>query len=1779
MGGKNKQRTKGNVRPSSSGRAAELLARERGSVPGFVGFSTSSADLGYVPAVHGVEEIDSLVDADFRMVLRKLSKRDTVTKLKAVQEFGAMCKERDSEIVKGVLPYWPRIYCKISVDHDRRVREATQQAFEQLILKVKRNLAPYLKSIMGHWLIAQCDTYSPAASAANLAFQAAFPIGKQSEALAFCKEEVLNILQDNLLKETPDTLSDPQSVPEEEREAKYARLVTSSLLAVKKLLVTLPKQEIDCLTERLTQLISQSKFWKYSKHKTSQIRGAFFEAVTALCERTPELIQNEGSRACPAVLLSIDDTDPVVVPSLWEAVLHIITNIPDCWNYVNSKKGFLPKLWLLLKEGGKGLATVLHPNLLPFISKLPSEVIDPKLEFYNTFFTSIILGLSSERAVVSPSESAAIVFATMECLRFSLLQNCSEEEESRKIQQMLIADQLLPLVDCALRNPRLQGGPLFYHVTDMLVSWEKRADSASDSVSGDSFQRLLTDFWEGLMRLCVQQVDRTDAEEGALSGISTLLQAMQNPGGTRKQSKKKAVRICFSGLEGSDGKEGDVKDQPVEEEGKHVPLCSEQLPLKSGHLEELVCQLAELNMVYVNEQNSEKHLKFLSLLVGSFSSRRLFEVLLDTHNRMEGRVLGQGGEPENCGELQSAVAQNPAVQFLLQKVIMWLKQDHRKDTDFLVNMVFSVLHCCSTKEEKRLLLDHITKMDLKWGILLQIIQKACADSATFEATSGWLKGGVLGEKLVVLAEALCDTGLKEISAMKPSHSDSWALISMALSQHVQNESLIGEAYVEKIIDKLHSTLTKAKNLSDAGNIEPLVSFICDVASNFFGSVKDCLLLSSAEELLLTLFQLCAQGQEITHLSDSLLQKLSHTCFTGVHSLVSCLDTDFNEGTFLHSAALWVKKQILNSSFGVKSLQVLVSAVQSLAETLIKANKSSHKILEKFLSCLTPTDLEWKMMRLALPPQWLKYPLLSGRLRVNCEYPCLEVWKFRASLKVPSHLCASALLGRIIFTSSSLESFHEKDSLHLPDVKRTVSEILYALQWCEEMEYSPTVVSEYHGILQEMNITQDRISRESGAWCDVLETLYSRSLEEGSLWALTLAKYIERRGPRNYDIQNLYGTVESFFPLTEQNISTIQGLCSFLSRDEQESLVALSIAELLRWQETSLSSIQSGRGCLAVLHCCLRSEITVDQEVLLAFLTTMMEWRNRKEESFLFNVDLKEASPELLALNVEMIRFLCWLSSHSPSFLKDSQWDFILCSMLAWLETASENTSLYWNPWVQLFVCQTCDLIVALSEFFTAPPAAMVELLPVNLMSEWEEFFAEGVHSLLLPLLVKITEEFTEPDDPLFPLPVLKALGDALSYIPVQQLIQNKLPPRFIAGQRTNLPDKLQTLLNTLAPLLLFKARPVQITVFQMLNKVMPQLPEFDSESDSARSEDDEGEEPSLSPPAALMSVFAATEELLDNILGGVQVGEFAVVQSLSDEYCCILGYLLTWKLVLTFFKASSSHLRVQYSLYLRKSKSLNKLLFHLFRLMPENPVYLSQAVEPGNKDSRTFFTESLLLSVRESDGLKWEIPHLACSVYYSTLKDLPAMVRLWWNGQEKRIFNTVDKFTSKYVSSVLSSQEITSVHTSTQTFESMTVKARSATREVIATYSVDDIFIELVIQLPPNYPLGSISVESGRRVGVAVQQWRNWMLQLSTYLTHQNGSIMEGLALWKNNVDKRFEGVEDCMICFSVIHGSNYSLPKKACRTCKKKFHSACLYKWFTSSNKSTCPLCRETFF
>ena len=76
----------------------------------------------------------------------------------------------------------------------------------------------------------------------------------------------------------------------------------------------------------------------------------------------------------------------------WQSVIKIIFlkffTKKDCWIQVKARKAVLPKLWSVLKSGGSGCATMIFPNLLPFLSKVPSEVCIYTL---NTYFAAMII--------------------------------------------------------------------------------------------------------------------------------------------------------------------------------------------------------------------------------------------------------------------------------------------------------------------------------------------------------------------------------------------------------------------------------------------------------------------------------------------------------------------------------------------------------------------------------------------------------------------------------------------------------------------------------------------------------------------------------------------------------------------------------------------------------------------------------------------------------------------------------------------------------------------------------------------------------------------------------------------------------------------------------------------------------------------------------------------------------------------------------------------------------------------------------------------------------------------------------------------------------------------------------------------------------------------------------------------------------------------------------------------------------------------------------------------
>ena len=76
----------------------------------------------------------------------------------------------------------------------------------------------------------------------------------------------------------------------------------------------------------------------------------------------------------------------------------------------------------------------------------------------------------------------------------------------------------------------------------------------------------------------------------------------------------------------------------------------------------------------------------------------------------------------------------------------------------------------------------------------------------------------------------------------------------------------------------------------------------------------------------------------------------------------------------------------------------------------------------------------------------------------------------------------------------------------------------------------------------------------------------------------------------------------------------------------------------------------------------------------------------------------------------------------------------------------------------------------------------------------------------------------------------------------------------------------------------------------------------------------------------------------------------------------------------------------------------------------------------------------------------YELSALACGVYLGMLKQLPAMVRQWFNAAaDKRTADEVESFTAKYVTPVLWAEEGESINGSKTAFDNMTVRTIGST--------------------------------------------------------------------------------------------------------------------------------------
>lgn len=113
----------------------------------------------------GQEAIDPNVDPRLKVSLRKISKKDAITKTKACNEllgesfnrsiisfsFLELISEENkerNELIHPLLVTWPRYYQKLVMESDPRVRSQSHQVTVNLLLLAQKQSAPHLKAIM-----------------------------------------------------------------------------------------------------------------------------------------------------------------------------------------------------------------------------------------------------------------------------------------------------------------------------------------------------------------------------------------------------------------------------------------------------------------------------------------------------------------------------------------------------------------------------------------------------------------------------------------------------------------------------------------------------------------------------------------------------------------------------------------------------------------------------------------------------------------------------------------------------------------------------------------------------------------------------------------------------------------------------------------------------------------------------------------------------------------------------------------------------------------------------------------------------------------------------------------------------------------------------------------------------------------------------------------------------------------------------------------------------------------------------------------------------------------------------------------------------------------------------------------------------------------------------------------------------------------------------------------------------------------------------------------------
>ncbi|KAI8365943.1 uncharacterized protein BYT42DRAFT_600693 [Radiomyces spectabilis] len=1748
-------RVKGNLKPASSSRAADLAAsaatpltfQNLGAFAQFAGASPALAlhtsRPGTPTSSDGLNDTNpsSQLDPELIVIIKKTSKRDSVTKLKALEEFEAYLNG-NPKTISAILPTWVSMYVKLAIDVDRRVRLATNNVHMLITVHAKKKLAPFLKGFIATWLICIFDPSKDVARAAKKAFESVFAEDKRAGAIAFCQKEILDVLNDMILQKTPETLSDARYVSKDDMEAKFARVVSASFYSLAHLIETLALEERQKCIGDYDGFFDNSEFWKYVSHDNPLIRRSVYHLIKVLLLQWEDVLLPRLEKICPGFFTAVfTEKEASTHADMWDAVLLLTKTFPESWLVASKKKPILPKLYAFLRMALNGSVNISYPSLLALCANLPNELKDAP-SFYKDLFSNFWKGLHTD--TFDKSNAHLFFNAYMECIVYfavnqskktddQVAQNTvtdlmdifweavqiffvgsrSRVEEKLNVNTTTVIAKHLAVVAAIPSMKDYMSG--FWSNLD-LVFCQTVIDCKAPTGEMDmgEFSLKVVHFLDALCAdLKSTSTDTTEACQSQIGGIvRRLLTTSLESSLVHKDKSPSLLQLAYHLL----SRHARFLFHSSSDDDKIVHLCKLLLALLADGPRE---SISPLFAVYT---------AVLIKIPGTSQSKDLW-------NTVMAKLVTMADETASLDDkLQQA---NALIALLEQCASLNLDSSYQcSDLDILVHRYSIHQSTWSTFSESsalRFCVERVTELSLLLHLSFDILSKATADSlykelemvmekftSLYYAYNEQTKQTDNISQLFYMTEAVLGV-LKHIlnrdhllSLLQgpfrnlPQHIFDAMFMEHVLSASSDNEQ---NQHLANIVQLASSLWKEMLQTLEGQEAQVTVDLRRAVLQRVHSSISDIRCSSSpydsVQRVKRYITDLCSH--------DSTARQEALDVFFGdsqkwkdLSSVFELYSSEYLGLSVTDRYAALVQSQLVDSdelpsiSYDLYGLSAYARHILFVTEYILDVG-----VHEFFFA---NDDQDWMLQQLMTTSIECRYGL---EMRGLCR-----IWNHQAT---ESYVImetfvqhAETIYGQWVESAVSLSCSNEWMSLlyhHLQANENIPSEERLLLWTADLVKSIPKMT----------NDVEDTTSPQQAAAAQLLEQTLTALLKHCqwdpaslNLWLdlvknETLQVHLLAKFAIIMAIKDHIGDTQSFRNLQSDLTSKLSSVTTMEALEEETNSKAWSYMVLL-----NATSLKFGG-------------ISIPPQRLMHLVLSIRKWFEPS------SAEDNLSTLQRIRVSVQLAQ-LCMNIAETIQDVSGGQWDFFLQRCYEWAAFSDASTPeelpviyyavLLYQKLQDLAVDGTDELSCCVKEHASSMGNALLKLLANERAAK---------------------EPISRPRQ---------------AYQELLADVHEHIPEKVLLSHVGFMPD-FSALLNASNVVIQQRAYSLLRGHVQHTAQELSVNLEFNATNEQE-----------------------VSAEIEKHILHGLQqapnLSKWHTSEFGDEELHTVLGYMLSWQLMFDHFKDITFKLKQEYTEQLKESNVVDPLLRNLFRILGVGAGQEAVPFDLHPWDITTYDIEGFDATSELSYVL------LASHLYYRALVHIPSLVRLWWvDCKNRQLTIAVQSYTEKHFSSRLIANELDllirpDIKTQLEDNDDneFSVKAMKAANEVSATYRVDEQDMQIVIKLPANYPLRQIDVEGVQKVGVNDKQWRGWILAITSIIGSQNGNIVDALTIFKRNANLHFAGVEDCTICYSIISAQDRSIPSKQCRTCKHKFHASCLYKWFRSSNSASCPLCRTVF-